>query len=1326
MKALVDHLHGSVDPLPQPGSAVPADSGEGDFFAFPMTAVQERIWAADCANPGNRAYNGSFRLSLVGPVDQAILEKALNNLVKRHEVLRGLCRVIDGKPVLLVNPTLELHLGVIDLQMLAPEQAESEMDRLCSEEAQRGFDLKKGPLIRVGLIRMAGERSILTLTIHHIVCDGWSIGILMEELAKLYSAISEGKPSPLSELAIQFGDYAVWQNEQLASPELARQLAYWQQKLANYQRFEVPTNHTRPAGLSVNSAIVSQMLPRDLTGALKRFSDENGGTMFITTLAACMLVLHRYAGAHDISVGSPMAGRTRTDIENLVGLFLNHLIFRVQFSGDPTFVEMAAVVRETVLEAFANQDIPLEEVMKAIHPNSQLRHESGYAVSFSCQREYGHASTFEFEFSGIRMSSMPSKSQGALYDLNFFIVERASGWRLSLEYNTDLYVEATARGMLETFRHVLDVVAASPQRRISEILKGASPIDEPRFAEVPATEDSSLTDAGSATVETPDQAVSGGAHKFPASIAQKRFWLLSTVASGSSMLNVPACVRITGALSEKLLEKSLQYLVERHEILRTKLRKTGDDLFQIVADSYTVELAVSNLEAVAASEREGTMLDMVRAEAATPFDLVRDVPFRTCLFRLDPDHHVLVVTIHHVACDGWSQGLIQRELWEVYQALAENRVPQLPPLPIQYSDFSVWQEEWLNSAAAHEQLNFWTKRLSAPLPTLDFPTDRPPTKLPPAKGAMEVVVLPPEVGRALKQFSRSENVTMFMLTLACFAIVLCRHSGGEDVVIGSPMAGRRAETEGLVGPFADPIALRLNVMDDITLRDVVRQARDVTMDALANSDLPFMTLVEKLQPRARRGRNPLFQFYFTYQSAFIRPREFLNLNVAPLPSQTVGTPFEIQLAIIERQDEIHFQMDYNSNLFDGSTIRRVLSDYCDLLQNSMSSPEQPISDIIVAPLRSGLTPLVGNEPSQDYVAPRSEHETRLVKVFEGIFDQSRIGIRDDFFELGGQSLTAARLIHEIEKEFNTTLDLSEIIVAPTIEKLAQRLGGGTGGGDSLIVPLRETGARVPLFCIHPGGGHLMGYRDLVSCLDNDQPVFGVRAPELDGAQKSPTVQELALRYIPEIRRVQRSGPYQLCGMSFGGIVAYEMATMLVDQGEEVALLALFDTGNPAYYKNLSPFVLLRFKSIYLVDRLRKYFRNMMRGAIGNVAADIDLFFRSRIRHLVWKTGRKISKHMGRTMPKQLRSNVDLFADASRAYVPRPYNGEFLLFVAEGRTAEYGIDKTLGWGEVAGNVLRVIQTPGDHTSMMTRPHVEALAKQIGERLVGSEPGHKLDI
>jgi thioesterase domain-containing protein/acyl carrier protein len=707
---------------------------------------------------------------------------------------------------------------------------------------------------------------------------------------------------------------------------------------------------------------------------------------------------------------------------------------------------------------------------------------------------------------------------------------------------------------------------------------------------------------------------------------------------------------------------------------------------------------------------------MIRQEAEKVFDLSHGVPFRIQLICLSKDEHVLIVTIHHAASDGWSQGILQRELWTIYHALVENREPDLAPLSVQYSDFTIWQHEWLSSEEAAEQLNFWTQKLSPPLPVLDIPTERAVARLSAAQGAMEIMVLPETVCRALKEFGRSENVTMFMLTLACFAVLLSPYSDGGDVVIGSPVAGRKPETESLVGPFSNPIAIRLNISEKLTLREVLQQTHSVTTDALANSDVPFMVLLEKLQTRTRHGRNPLFQLYFTYQTAFVRALEFAGLKVSPIRNLTVGTSFEIQLAVIERENEIHVQLDYNSNLFDAASIRRLLADYRALLSTLTTAPERTVADLAVIPFRGSRATATDGSGRGTYYPPTNATETRLVDIFERLFQQPTIGIRDDFFDLGGQSLTAARLLQEIEKEFKTKLDLSEVLLAPTVEKLALRLEKGLGATESLIVPLQVSGPKVPLFCIHSGGGHVIAYRELVSCLEPSQPVFGVRAPELDGAQKSLTVEELAEKYIAEIRGIQSHGPYQLCGMSFGGLVAYEMAMRLIAEGDKVAVLALFDTGNPAYYANLSSFDWIMFRSIYIIDRFRKYARNIMRGAIGNIANDIYDFFQTRIRGFLWRGGQKISKLLGREMPKPLRSNQDMFSAASRAYTPRPYSEELLLFRAEGRTAEYGIDVTLGWREVVGTNIRVICCPGSHTSMMDKPHVEVLAKQLTKFLL----------
>src|SRR5215471_11457021 len=315
---------------------------------------------------------------------------------------------------------------------------------------------------------MEEQQHILTRTLHNIVIDGSSLSLIMLELQTIYGDYAKGEECSLPEPAIQFGDYVVWHQQWMSSPEIQSQLEYWKKKLDGYRRLDVSCDFPRTSERQIGSKIISQMLSNELTDTLKAFSDRLGGTMFTTALAACMVMLRRCTGETDISVASPLAGRSRAEIEKLVGLFFNNLTLRVDVSGDPTFEEFAGIVRDTVWEAFANQDIPFEDVVKAVRPQSDPLRDAFLSINFVCQREYARASTYVHKFGDVTVSTMPSKSMGALYDLNFFMIQREAGWRLSLDYNTSLYQEATAAGMLTCFREVLEAIAQNPKRRLSE------------------------------------------------------------------------------------------------------------------------------------------------------------------------------------------------------------------------------------------------------------------------------------------------------------------------------------------------------------------------------------------------------------------------------------------------------------------------------------------------------------------------------------------------------------------------------------------------------------------------------------------------------------------------------------------------------------------------------------------------------------------------------------------------------------------------------------------------------------------------------------------
>ena len=1117
-------MTGSGQVLGNTGMAKASNAADAvvDTYAFPLSAAQEQMWRSCRKKPGNAAYNASFRWRFDGPLDVHLLQRTFNEIVRRHDTLRTTFTQSNDGPRQLVSPSLTLPMTEVDLRMLAESSREAEMNWLCEDEARRAFDLTKGPLVRVGLLRMADEQYILTLTLHHIICDGWSIAIIMDELQQIYTAFVEDRKISLPNLDIQYADYVIWQRENLASEEIAQQLSYWQAKLAGYRRLDVAGDFTQAGERTTSSAILSTMLPLQLTDALKALSVAQGGTMFITTLAACMVLLRLYTGRSDLAVGSPLAGRNRGDIEGLIGLFVNPVVFRAQTSDNIHFTEFIAMVRDLVWEALANQDVPFERVLDERRRRGEHNEDPFYTVNFICQTQYARASTMVHEFCGIRLSTMPSKSQGALYDLNLFVVQREDGWRLSLEFNTDRYSEPTAQSMLAHFRALLDEIIDNPECRLSDFkIAGAiTPRLMPDHAPA-ATQQSPATVtvmAGNPDLQSPVE----GPYILPASVAQKRFWLLARVAMDSSAYHMPACVELSGPLSYAVFEASIQSLLNRHEILRTTFEEVDGELSQIVAASKTFKLAVSDVELEAGPARDVQITALLRDEAQRPFDLGRGPLFRVKLFRIGLNEHILILTLHHIIADGWSQNIVQRELWSLYEMLLDNRKAALSPLAIQYGDVAVWQREWLESAESREHLDFWTKQLAAPLPVLDFPTDRPVTNRPASHGAIAKITFPDDLIGAVKSFGRSENATNFMAMAACFSVLLHRYTLQTDMVIGSPVANRRRETESLIGPFAGPFALRLNLAGNPTFREVLKRTSDTTMDALAHTDLPFEVLLEQLKLRSVSGRNPLFQFYFLYQTAFLQPRQLSNLKITPIPTFSVGTPFEIQLAIIERQDGVYAQLEYNPDLFDAATITDILENFKVLLHDAISNPDVQISGLkgpTFAKTQAGPQPA-----THDYVAPRNQDEAKLVQIWQMLFDLPRIGVKDDFFQLGGQSLLAAQLVSEVEKQWGVTIDLSTLLVASTIEKFALWLGK-TSAADTSIVPLRASGDKAPLFCFHGGGGHVLAYREMSELMPKDQPVYGVRAPDLDGAEQFLNVEELTETYLAEISQEFRNlGP----------------------------------------------------------------------------------------------------------------------------------------------------------------------------------------------------------
>ena len=481
------------------GSAIPGSLGE-PLYRFPTSLAQQSFWYLDRLEPGNPCWNIAVRFRLVGPLGVPLLQRSIDELVRRHDVLRTSFALIDGALAQIVHSEAAIPLPLDDLSSLAPPVRDAEEERRTIAEAALPFNLKSGPLLRVRLLKLAKQEHMLFLTIHHIVSDGWSIGLFSDEIAAHYEALSSGSPSTSSDLPLQYADYTIWKNEQNESAIGAQHRSYWQMKLANLPVCEIPPDYPRPAGNTQRAYILSLVLPAQLTDALAALARNHGCTLYTLSLAALKMLIAHYAGQHDVYVGTLLAGRDRVELESLIGAFINTIILRTDLSGDPIFLDLLARVQRTVEEGMAHQDLHFQQVVEALRLKRDPNRPTVYSINFIYQRDF----VKPLQFAGLSMIPVPSKSPGAIYDLNFFMVQRSDGWRLSCEYNCDMYEAVAVNRMIGQLRHLLEQIVANPNRKLSELqfpddvgdplppfVPGSSYVTSPPSPELPSMGDRS-------------------------------------------------------------------------------------------------------------------------------------------------------------------------------------------------------------------------------------------------------------------------------------------------------------------------------------------------------------------------------------------------------------------------------------------------------------------------------------------------------------------------------------------------------------------------------------------------------------------------------------------------------------------------------------------------------------------------------------------------------------------------------------------------------------------------------------------------------------------
>jgi hypothetical protein len=436
--------------------------------ALPLSFAQQRLWFIDQLEPGGVFYNVPLAVRLTGRLDAQALGRTLTEVVRRHEVLRTTFESTGGEPAQVIHPPAPVRLEVEDLSGVEGQAREAEAMRLAAAEARRPFDLAVGPLLRARLLRLGEEEHVALLTLHHIVSDGWSMGVLVREVAALYEAYSRGEESPLAELAVQYADFAVWQREWLRGEVLERQLNYWREQLAGAPPvLELPTDKPRLPRQTFRGVRERLAFPATLRGGLKALSRENGCTLFMTMLAAFKVLLYRYTQQEDILVGSAIANRNRAETEALIGFFVNTLVTRTRLTCDESFKELLAKVCKATLGAYAHQDVPFERLVEEFAPARSVNHTPLFQVAFGVS----NSPLRTLELPGLKLELMNLEEDHVRFDLTLWVEEdeKAGGLSGTWYYNTDLFYPETIHRMHTHFATLLASIVAQPDAPLSRL-----------------------------------------------------------------------------------------------------------------------------------------------------------------------------------------------------------------------------------------------------------------------------------------------------------------------------------------------------------------------------------------------------------------------------------------------------------------------------------------------------------------------------------------------------------------------------------------------------------------------------------------------------------------------------------------------------------------------------------------------------------------------------------------------------------------------------------------------------------------------------------------
>ncbi|MEM1169664.1 MAG: amino acid adenylation domain-containing protein [Cyanobacteria bacterium P01_H01_bin.35] len=1050
---------------------------------FPLSWAQERMWLIEQLEGVNATYNDLWPFHIKGNFNCDVLQSAISEIFRRHEVLRTRFESIDGVPLQIVEPSINFEIQVTDWQNLHPTQQQTDLEKYLEQERKKSFNLAKGSLLRVNLVKLSTIESILLITTHHIIWDIWSLGIFFKELSILYTAYSQGKISPLPELSIQYADFAVWQRQYLSGEILLTQLNYWKQNLANApQLLQLPTDRPRPKVQRYIGETHNRNLDTEITEKLQNLSQQNGTTLFMTLLAAFTTLLYRYSGQSDILIGSPIANRNRSEIESLIGVFINTLVLRTAFLDNPSFEELLAQVRETTMKAYEYQDVPFGQVVEALQPQRSLSHSPLFQVMFVLQNvPIGKVD----KLPGVSVSSINQDTKIARFDLTLSMSETESGLVGGWQYNTDLFDSSTIERMANHFENLLSAVVENPAQKVDEL---------PLLSA--AERHQLLVEWNDTAVEYPkDQCIhqlfEAQVDKTPDAVAVEFEGKQLTYSKLNESANQLAhYLQNLGVKPETLVGICLERSVEMVIGLLGILKAGG--AYVPIDPTYPTERLSYMLEDAAVPVLLSTesILEHLPEHSVQTVCLDRDWDNIAISSIENLDSGVtqenLAYTIYTSGstgkpkgCMNTHRGIYNRLLWmqDTYQLTAQDRILQKTPFSF---DVSVWEFFW-------------------PLIT----------------GAT-LVVAAPEIHKdseALINLIIQQQITTIHFVPSMLSVFLQGSKIEECSSLKRVICSGEALSYQLQEQFQEKLKCELHNLYgpteaaiDVTFIDcgtnkypgIVPIGRPIANTQLYILDRNNQPLPIGVSGELHIGGAGLARRYLNHPELtaekFI-PNPFDNNNsklyktgdlvrylpdgnieyIGRIDNQVKIRGFRIELGEIEVLLNNHYQIkqavviareDIPGNkclvaylvASDKSLTTKELREF-----TKQKLPEYMVPSAFVTldslPLtpsgkidRKGLPAPDGVLEEHEYVAPRNQSEEIIANIFANVLAIKKVGIYDNFFDLGGHSLLATQVISRLREAFSVEIPLQKIFESPTVAELDQKISELHSTNSGLSIP----------------------------------------------------------------------------------------------------------------------------------------------------------------------------------------------------------------------------------------------------------------------------------